>query len=205
MAGGDPVFTGPPVGRGVNRQPDLDVSPPPEPARWLFIRPVLPPFISHYETQLPGIRRGADCPETRAHFGSLVSRPRTRSRTPARVIRPEVGSGVTEYPEVGERFDYNGSWSFIGASVDSEPLERDAASNIVVALRYLRSNHAPRISTGNTFSNVSLATLSRISRTRRSTDYLSHHDCKINDKANRIHCIFAHVELKTPISLYRLI
>lgn len=31
---------------------DLDVSPPPEPARWLFIRPVLPPFISHYETQL---------------------------------------------------------------------------------------------------------------------------------------------------------
>lgn len=55
--GRDPVFTGPPVGRGVNRQPDLDVSPLPEPARWLFIRPVLPPFISHYETQLLGIHR----------------------------------------------------------------------------------------------------------------------------------------------------
>lgn len=43
---------------------DLDVSPPPEPTRWLFIRPVLPPFISHYETQLLGIRREKTAQET---------------------------------------------------------------------------------------------------------------------------------------------
>lgn len=84
--GRDPVFTGPPVGRGVNRQPDLDVSPLlPEPARWLFIRPVLPPFISHYEPQLLGIHRVETAQRPRP-TGPLVSRG-----TPAHRLRDEPG------------------------------------------------------------------------------------------------------------------
>lgn len=74
-------FYRPPVGRGVNRQPDLDVSPLPELARWLFIRPVLPPFISHYETQLLGIYRVETAQRPRP-TGPLVSQPR-RSCTPS--------------------------------------------------------------------------------------------------------------------------
>jgi len=96
--GRDPVFTGPPVGRGVNRQPDLDVSPLPEPARWLFIRPVLPPFISHYETQLLGIHRVETAQRPRP-TGPLVSQPRHSCTPSSGWARSGPGSPVSPQSE----------------------------------------------------------------------------------------------------------
>lgn len=71
--GRDPVFTGPPVGRGVNRQPDLDVSPLPEPARWQAFHSAGPASIYiALRDPAPWNPPSRDCPETQTHWSPCL-------------------------------------------------------------------------------------------------------------------------------------
>lgn len=102
VAGGIQFLPAPPSGAESTVSPILMYLLYPSLARWLFIRPVLPPFISHYETQLLGIHRVERLPRDP---DPLVPLSHSQSNAAYRLQDEPGQDWGHQFPEVKERSD----------------------------------------------------------------------------------------------------